>query len=91
MHPKSKGSGIMVSDFIEEEGGYLHLTDEEFEHAKQNDPAISKHARQLLEYGEAHESYWTSEKFMKQIRRAEKIAVAKYPRKEGWILVWIFI
>ena len=25
MRPKSKGSGIMISDFIEENGGYLAL------------------------------------------------------------------
>ena len=90
MHPKSKGSGIMVSDFIEERAGYLHLSDEEYEHAKQTDPSIRKYARQLLEYGEAREGYWTSEKFMKQLRVAEKIAVAKYPKEAGWRLVWIF-
>ena len=49
----------MVSDFIEERGGYLHLTDDEFERAKQTDPTIRKYARQLLEYGEAREGYWT--------------------------------
>ena len=27
---------------------------------------------------------------MRQIRQAEKIAVAKYPREDGWILVWLF-
>lgn len=90
MRPKSRGSGIMVSDFIEEKGGYLHLTDEEYERAKEKDPTIHKYARQFLEYGEAKEGYWTSEKFMKQIKEAEKIAAAKYPRDEGWRLVWIF-
>ena len=90
MRPKSKGSGIMVSDFIEERGGYLHLTDEEFERAKQTNTTIRKYGRQLLEYGEAREGYWTSEKFMRQIREAEKIAVTKFPRRDGWRLVWIF-
>jgi len=90
MRPKSRGSGIMVSDFIEEKGGYLHLTNEEYEQAKEKDPTIHKYARQFLEYGEAKEGYWTSEKFMKQIKEAEKIAAAKYPRDEGWRLVWIF-
>ena len=31
LRPKSKGSGIMVSDFIDERNGYLCLTTEEFE------------------------------------------------------------
>ncbi len=43
-----------------------------------------------MEYGEAKEGYWTSAKFMKQLEEAEKIAVAKYPRQEGWKLVWVF-
>ena len=30
LKPKSRGSGIMVSDFIDEHNGYLRLTDEEF-------------------------------------------------------------
>ena len=48
--PKTKGSGIMVSDFVEEHGGYLQLTDSELEQAKQHYPGIKKSARQLLEY-----------------------------------------
>ena len=32
--PKTKGSGIMVSDFVEEYGGYLKLSPEELDHAK---------------------------------------------------------
>ena len=90
MRPKSKGSGIMVSDFIDERNGYLELTQEEYEQAKQKDPSIRKHARQLLEYGEAREGYWTTEKFMGQIKEAAKIADTKYPREEGWRVVWIF-
>ena len=27
---------------------------------------------------------------MRQIKEAEKIAVTKYPRRDGWRLVWIF-
>jgi hypothetical protein len=42
---KSKGSGIMISDFICEQSGYLALTDE-YDQAKQcRDPTIRKHAR----------------------------------------------
>ena len=31
MKPKSKGAGIMVSDFIDEHNGFLALNDEEYE------------------------------------------------------------
>ena len=62
MRPKSKGSGIMISDFISERDGYLALTDKKYTAAKQGDPSIRKYARQQLEYGEAKEGYWTSEK-----------------------------
>ena len=34
MLPKSKGSGIMLSDFIEERNGFLCLTHEEYNRAK---------------------------------------------------------
>ena len=34
MRPKSRGSGIMVSDFIEENNGYLALTQAEYDEAK---------------------------------------------------------
>ena len=38
MRPKSKVSGIMVSDFIDEHNGYLQLTDEEYTRANEKDP-----------------------------------------------------
>ena len=57
MRSKSKGSRIMVSDFIDEQNGYLQLTDKEFEHANEKDPSIRKHTCQLLEYG-----IWQSER-----------------------------
>ena len=90
MRPKSKGAGIMVSDFIDEHSGYLQLTDEEHARAKESDPTIRKHARQLFEYGEGRDGYWTSEKFMAQLKQAVKIADAKYPKADGWRVVWIF-
>ena len=33
LRPKSQGSGIMVSDFVDERNGYLALTDEESQFA----------------------------------------------------------
>ena len=90
IRPKSRGSGIMVSDFITEKDGYLRLTEEEYQVAKEKNPGIRKAARQLLEYGESREGYWTSEKFMKQIQIAVEIAEAKYPKEQGYRLFWIF-
>ena len=73
IRPKSEGSGIMISDFICEQSGYLSLTDKEYGEAKKTNSNIRKYAWQPLEYGEAREGYWTSEKFMKQIEEAMKI------------------
>ena len=67
--PKSKGSGIMVSDFIDERNGYLQLTDEEFERARSADPTIKQRARVLLEYGESRDGYWTRDKFISQMEQ----------------------
>ena len=69
LRPKSRGSVIMVSDFIEEHNGYLRLTDQEFEEANRSNPRVKNQARAFLEYGENKEGYWTSEKFMSQITR----------------------
>ena len=59
MRPKSKGSGIMVSDFITERDGYLALTEDEYQMAKQVDPTIRRYARQQMEYGEAKERFFS--------------------------------
>ena len=80
----------MVSDFIDEKNGYLALTMAEFNQAKVDDPTIRLQAREFLEYGESREGYWTSDKFMKQMEMAVKIAEMKYPKNDGWRLVWIF-
>lgn len=90
IRPKSKGSGIMVSDFIDEFNGYLSLSKDEHEKAVVNDRNIRMYARQLLEYGENREGYWTSDKFVIQVERAVKIANIKYPKAEGWRVVWVF-
>ena len=49
--PKTKGSGIMVSDFVEEHGGYLRLSEDELDAAAEIDPEFPFEARQLLQYG----------------------------------------
>ena len=90
MKPKSKGAGIMVSDFVDEKGGYLALTVDEHQEATVADPTIQLQAREYLEYEAAKEGYWTSDKFMKQMEMAVKIAEYKYPKAAGWKHVWIF-
>ena len=74
MKQKSKGAGIMVSDYIDEHNGFLALTEEEYQAAKDANPAIKPYAREFLEYGESKEGYWTRDKFMEQMERAVAIA-----------------
>ena len=76
MRPKSKGSGIMVSDFVEERGGYLALTKEQYDVVKGNNPSVTKNV--------------CSDKFMNQIRHAVKMVEVKYPKNDGWHVAWIF-
>ena len=42
-----------------------------------------------MEYGESKEGYWTSEKFIKQIKISAMIAEFKYPKDDGYRVVWI--
>ena len=90
VRPKSKGAGLMVSDFIEETGGYLGLTDQEYQEAKQQRPGIQKSARVIIEYGENKEGYFTSERFLDQLEMAVEIAEYKYPRRKGYRLYFVF-
>ena len=54
------------------------------------DPSTKMYARQLLEYGKFKKGYLTSDKFMSQIKPAVKIVQVKYPKTEGWRVMWIF-
>ena len=77
--PKTKGSGVMVSDFVDKHDGYLRLTDKQFALAKVGNPTIAQTARVTFLYGSEREGYWTGEKFMKQMATACDIASFKYP------------
>ena len=79
----------MVSDFIEEHGGYLRLSGEEYDSAKDSHPGLWKEARQLLKLGAEYEGYWDSEKFLNQVEHSITIAEIKYP-KELHSLVFLF-
>ena len=85
--PKSKGTGIIVLDFIDEHNGYLKLMDNEYAQGLATYPQLKRPAREYLEYRESKEGYWTSEKFMAQIEHAVLIAEVKYPREKGYKLV----
>ena len=37
IHPKSKGAGLMVSDFVEEFNGYLKLSSSEYDELDDDD------------------------------------------------------
>ena len=86
--PKTKGSRIMVSDFVEEHGGYLKLSPAELVQAKRKYPNIQPAAQHLLEYGAEREGYWTSDRFMEQIKNAADIAHVKYGATHT--IVWLF-
>ena len=79
----------MVSDFIEQHDGFLRLSDADYAVAKVSDPTIVQTARVLLEYGVEREGYWTSMKFMQNIRNAVKTVKHKYPSTSHTVC-WIF-
>ena len=89
LKPKGRGAGLMVSDFIEEQGGYLSLSDDMHEYALSQDPSIPQSARVIFEYGIQKEGYWNNELFMKQMENAIKVAEAKYP-PPTFKHVWVF-
>ena len=51
----TKGSGIMVSDFVEEHGGFLTMSPEEQTLARASNPDFPDEAREMLEYGAERE------------------------------------
>ena len=87
--PKTKGSGIMVSDFVEEHEGFLKMDENELEEVRSNEPDFPAEARELLEYVAEREGYWTGDKFMKQVQNAVRIAEHKYDATTH-TLMWLF-
>lgn len=68
---------------------FLRLSEEEQALTRTEDPDFPVEARALLEYGSEREGYWTSEKFMKNVEDAAKIAEFKYGSDNHTIL-WLF-
>ena len=89
LQPKTKGSGIMVSDYVDQHSGFLKLSDEEHALACARDAKFPKSARVLLEYGAEKQGYWTGEKFMENVKEAVRIAKFKYNNNKHSI-VFIF-
>ena len=58
--------------------GYLRLSQDELEEARESNPDFPQEARELFENGVSRDGYWTSEKFMKQIENAYEIAQYKF-------------
>ena len=69
----------MVSEFIDEYSGYLRLSPSEVEASRVINPEITNEARQIIEYVENRDGYWTGEKIVSQVKRAVVIAEIKYP------------
>ena len=82
LQPKTKGSEIMVSDFVDQLNGYLKPTDAEFVAARRADDELFN---QQVEHG----GYWTSEKFMANVKKAMKITKFKYPAQLHTVC-WVF-
>lgn len=89
IQPKTKGTGIMISDYVDQHNGFLCLTDSEAEHAKSSQPTFPTTARATLEYGADKGGYWNSEKFLKNVKDAIKIAKFKYPEDKHTV-VFVF-
>ena len=87
--PKSRGTGIMVSDFISEKDGYLKLTDEEFAAGRERLPRLKQYARASIEYGENKDG-WVLDVRKLQLEYSVEVAECKYPREQGYKVVWIF-
>ena len=79
----------MASDFIEEDGGILALTDDQWEENRKEHPNLPKKARELITIGGAAEGYWTNDRFISQVEKAIQIAEIKYPASNH-SLVFIF-
>ena len=76
---KTKGTGLMVPDFIEEHYRYLRLSDEQFGQAKLLNSSMGQCASVVFEHGSERGGYWTGERFLTQMKTAGNVAHFKYP------------
>ena len=87
MKKKSLGSGIMVSDFINQQISWLQLIATQWEDAKKIYPDIPRTACITLEYGKNKESYFENKRFLDQVCGALQIATYLWPTHDH---VWVF-
>lgn len=62
IRPKGAGRGLMISDFIDEHNGFLRLTPQEHEEAKNLHPNLPMVARVVFKFGALGQGYWNSER-----------------------------
>ena len=65
----------MISDFIEEYGRFLQLSDDKFKRAQEMNPAFQRQVREVFLIGEKHDAYWTNAHLMANVRKAAVIAM----------------
>ena len=70
LKPKGQRWGIMVSDFIGEQNGFLTVTDVDYEQGMQTYSDLKQQACKLLKYGAEFEGYWNSNKFLEQVENS---------------------
>ena len=87
MKPKSKGSGIMVSDIINEFYAFL-LSLTQYESAKLSNLS-HKNANKFLMLGEQRKVL-DKRQFMAQMKKAVNIKEFKYLKSSGWCYLWVF-
>jgi len=86
---KSQGRRLIVSDFIDENCGFLHLSPEEQQVAKLSHPTLPNVARVIFKFGTQGDGYWNSEHFISQVDKAVKLGKFKYPLTDN-TLVFLF-
>ena len=87
LHPKNQGRGLMISDFIEEHGGYMQLAPDEHEIAKVSMPDLPQKAHVIFKFGAQGDGYWNNELFIKQVKVAMNIAEYKYPKNQNFFFL----
>lgn len=90
LHPKGKGRGIMVSDFLLPFSrlNLFRLLEEEQDQLVERYGLSSKEAVEILKYGKNNEGHWDGVKLVKQVKeKALPIAEALYP---GYSLLFLF-
>ena len=66
------------------------MDENEFAEGLKKFPKLKQFGRATIEYGENKDGYWTSDKFIEQIKYCVDIAECKYPKSEGYKVVWVF-